>query len=381
MSKRILVNGAGGFIGGNVVRRLLARGYRVRASDQPGVDLSWAAQAGAETAAASLLDAKAIARSLRGVDVVVHAAAIFDLTTPAETIIRVNTQGTHNYCRAAVNQGVQRLIQFSTVGVYGVPNRRAIAESGRKRPRNPYEASKWQSEQIAMSYAGQNGLRVAALRPTLVYGPGSRYGQAIYLTLFACLAAWGVKRLPVPAGGRLTHHIHVDDVAAAVEALIEANVSAYGRAYNVADSLPLNSQQVLDLLSRQMGFELNLLPAALNSVLAPSFRWGQPWLVKYLANLNRRMQNTWKAFGERGWVQPALTPKFDQGWLDYLWADHSFSTKALQHLGWRPSVPSFLQGLPPTIAWYRQQRWLPTVQQLQAFAQELRQKRRQHKGA
>lgn len=367
---KIFVSGAGGFIGANVVKALLRRGYRVRASDHARVDLSWATQLGAEVVAADLLDEKQIARSLKGIDAVVHTAAIFDLTTPAKTLLHVNTQGTHNYCRAAVKAGAARFIQFSTVGVYGVPQRINLDETGRKRPRNAYELSKWQSEQIAFSYAGQRGLHVVALRPTLVYGPGSRYGQAMYAALFTCLSAWSLKALALPAGGRLTHHVHVADVVDAVLTLLKADSSAYGRAYNVADQRPLLSQQVVELFCREMGMQLRPLPGILNEALAPLFRWGQPLLAKRLRLLNQAMQKTWARFVARGWIKPVLTPKFDQGWLDYLWADHSFNTTALQQLGWQAKVPSFLQGMPKTIEWYRRQRWLPTVEQIKTFAME-----------
>lgn len=372
---RILVNGAGGFIGSNLVRQLALAGHCVRASDLPAVDLGWAKALGAEVESAALLDAAAIERSLKDVDVVVHSAAIFDLSVPADEIMRVNTEGTRNYCKAAVKQGVKRLVQFSTVGVYGVPAEPKIAESGKKRPRNAYERSKWESEKIAMGYHGKNGLRIAAVRPTLVYGPGSRYGQAMYLTLFSCLRAWGLDSLPLPAGGKLTHHVHVDDVCSAVRVLIEAGDDAYGRPYNIADTAPLSSESVMAFLCREMAMDVRWLPERTNAAVGPLFRWGQPVLRSYLQDLNTRMEKTWKGLIERQGLKPALKPKFDEGWLDYLWADHSFSTAALQGIGWRPTVKSFLQGMPRTIDWYRAERWLPSRGQLNDEALRRQQRR------
>lgn len=359
----VLVTGAGGFIGASLVRALAAEGYRVRASDLPQVDLRWARDLGAEIVPSALEDAPSIDRAVAGCARVVHAAAIFDLSVDAATIRRVNVEGTERFCEAAVRHGVKRLVLFSTAGVYGVPQDKPAREDSPKRPRNAYETSKWESEQVAMRYHRERGLAVTALRPTLVYGPGSKYGQAMYLALFSLLRYWGLRRLPIPAGGKLTHHVHVDDVVAAALTLLEADGVA-GRAFNVADDTPIDAEAALRFYCDSVGITLTRLPAALQPALGPALRYGPRLFAGRLARLNAAMERTWpRLVGEAG-LAPVLRPRLDAGWFDYLWADHVYATDALRGLGWRPRR-SFHEGIAETLAWYRAQRWLPTKEFLQ----------------
>ncbi len=363
-----VVNGAGGFIGSNLVRRLLEAGYQVRATDRPGSDLGWARESGAQIAYAGLDDAKAIDESVDGADLIVHTAAIFDLSADRDHILDTNVTGTDYYCRSALRHGCKRLIMFSTSGVYGVPRDCPISEDGPKRPRNPYEESKWESEKLAMAFHRQQGLPVVAIRPTLVYGPGSRYGQAMYLTLFMMLRYWGLKSLPLPRGGRLTHHVHVDDVCSAVEALIQAPDAVVGKSFNVADDDPMNAQDVVQLFCEHVGIEVSVLPGVLNLALGPGIRFGRRPISRFVENLNKGMQKTWPRLAEQLGLASGFDPRFDPGWLDYLWADHQYDTTALREFGWRPTVPSFRTGMPDTIKWYEDNGWIPSRRQLDQLA-------------
>lgn len=367
--KRILINGAGGFIGRHLVETFLRSGYQVRASDIASADLSWAQAQGVEIVHASLDDPKAIEKSVQGTDMVVHSAAIFNLSVPRNTIVQTNVDGTRHYCKAAVKHNVERFVFFSTSGIYGVPKKAFITEDGAKNPRNPYEESKWLSEQCAMSFHKKHGLPVVAIRPTLVYGPGSRYGQALYLSLFSSLKCWGIDSLYLPRGGKINHQVHVTDVCQAVKLLAETNAQVEGDVFNVADREPTSAGEIISCLGELTGIDIKLQPALLNTLLSPGLRHGQGLIDKhFLANFNKRLEKTWPRIVDYCGLKPMLNPYFDSAWLNYLWADHSYSTKKLRHLGWEASVPSFQQGMPATLQWYREQRWLPTVEAMANYA-------------
>lgn len=367
--KRVLINGAGGFIGRHLVETFVNAGYQVRASDIESADLSWAQPLGVETVYASLNDPKAIEQSVKGMDIVVHSAAIFNLSVPRNTIIQTNVDGTRHYCEAAVKHGIQRFVFFSTSGVYGVPKKPYITEDGPKNPRNPYEESKWLSEQCAMSFHKKHQLPVVAVRPTLVYGPGSRYGQALYLSLFSALKCWGMESLYVPRGGKINHQVHVADVCQAVKVLAETNAAVEGEVFNVADREPTSAGEIIACLGELIGIETNFQPALLNTLLSPGLRHGQGLIEKhFLSNFNKRLEKTWPRIVEQCGLKPMLNPYFDSAWFNYLWADHSYSTKKIRRLGWEASVPSFQQGMPATLQWYREEGWLPTIDAMSDYA-------------
>ena len=378
--KKVLINGAGGFIGANLVEHFINAGYSVRESDIAGANLERAKSLGAEIAYAALNDPEAIDASMKGIDVVIHSAAIFNLAVPRDEIIATNVNGTRYYCEAALKHGVERFVLFSTVGVYGIPRCTNITEDDTKSPRNPYEESKWLSEQVGMKYHYERGLPLTALRPTLVYGPGSRYGQAMYVTLFSALKCWGFDNLPIPAGGKVNHHVHVLDVCSAVQTLAEASNLVHGQAFNVADEHPLTSASAMECFCELSGIKAELKPQALQFAMAPTLKHGQGLLKKHLlGTLNKRLEKTWPRLVERFNLEPAFQPTFDVGWLDYLWADHSYSTEKLKSLGWNAQVPTFTEGLPETVEWYRAQRWLPSIEEMQTFATETKQRNARQK--
>jgi nucleoside-diphosphate-sugar epimerase len=260
-------------------------------------------------------------------------------------------------------------VLFSTSGMYGVPKQIPCREDAPKNPRNAYEESKLRSEEFAMAFHKEHGLPVTALRPTLVYGPGSKYGQAMYLTLFLCLKLWGMKSLPIGRGGRLTHHVHVDDVVSAVRILAEAP-EAVGRAFNVADDKPVNAEDTMRMLCESTGLTVRGMPAITNTLLEPVFRFAPYVLESRVERLNQSLAKSWPKLVARHGLTPVLQPRFDIGWLAYLWADHHYATDALRALGWKPSHPSFLEGMRETVAWYQREKWLPTPEQMNRTSQE-----------
>ncbi len=366
--KKVLINGAGGFIGGILVRKFLSAGYKVRASDMDHVDLQWAKDMGAEIAYCSLEDSEAIDRSVAGVDVIVHTAAIFNLAIPEETIMRVNVNGTRNYCESALRHNVQRIILFSTSGIYGIPDKPFIDETAKIQPRNAYEKSKWECEKLAVELFRSSQLPVSIVRPTLVYGPGSKYGQAMYVALGSACRIWGLENLILPSEGRVSHSVHVDDVCSAVQVLVESGDKVNGQAYNIADLDPVSSDDFIEILCQQLGINIRYKSPMLSKITIPLTRRGQG-VIKYLLDrVNFNLTETWNLAVEKQGISSALAPVFDIGWLDYLWADHSYSTSKLAALGWEPKYPSIREGIVETIQWYRKERWIPGREELVEMA-------------
>ncbi|MBK7977058.1 MAG: NAD(P)-dependent oxidoreductase [Deltaproteobacteria bacterium] len=353
-----LVTGAGGFIGSHLVEHLRESGLAVRAADVPGADLSAARGLGCETASVSLDDPASLAAACAGADLVFHVAAIFDFRTPWPRLEQVNVAGAAAMAEAAANAGAQRLVFFSSVGVYGLPAVRGIGEDGPKTPRNGYERSKWLGEQAVMEVGRRRGLEVVAIRPTLVYGPRSRFGHAVMLALLSMRAS-SRRAGPVPFvdGGPLVHSVHVRDVARAARWVSERGEP--GHAYNVADRTPMPLGDFGEALVTASGLPFERRwkhrPVVAKTLLTGA-RLALPVLGERWEGKLRRL---WQRRVERHGLVPAIQVGLDREWIGYLSGDHCYDTAKLAALGFTWEAPDPRTGLRDTVRWYRDARWLP----------------------
>src|SRR5262245_24858603 len=119
---RAFVTGATGFIGGNLVRELLADGHAVRALVRPQSDQRNLTGLPVELVTGDLDDQANLAEQLAGCDVVFHVAAHYSLwARDADTIYRANVTGTKNLLAATRQAGVRRFVHTSSVAAIGVP--------------------------------------------------------------------------------------------------------------------------------------------------------------------------------------------------------------------------------------------------------------------
>ena len=153
---RVLITGAGSYIGTNIARYLLEapEGFQVRELDvRNGLD----------------------AAAFQNVDAVIHVAGIaHQKETPENAALytKVNRDLAVEAARLAKANGVRQFMFFSSMSVYGLTTGR-IAESTRPAPNTFYGTSKWEAEQ-AMQELADDSFRIAVLRPPMIYGPGCR---------------------------------------------------------------------------------------------------------------------------------------------------------------------------------------------------------------
>ncbi len=180
--KKVLVTGAGGFIGSHLVERLVAEGAQVRAfirynsrSDLGMLRLIPAAVFSQfDLVRGDLRDVEAVRSAVRGVDTVFHLGALiaipYSYVHPRE-VIDTNVMGTVNLLMAARDFRIRRLIHTSTSEVYGTAQYIPIDEAHPLQGQSPYSASKIGADKIAESFYRSFEVPVVILRPFNTYGP------------------------------------------------------------------------------------------------------------------------------------------------------------------------------------------------------------------
>ncbi|QQS45670.1 MAG: NAD-dependent epimerase/dehydratase family protein [Acidobacteriota bacterium] len=172
---RAFVTGATGFIGGTLVRLLLAEGHEVRALVRPGSDQSNIAGLPLETVSGDLADSNLLAEGMAGCDVVFHVAAHYSLwAADREAIYRANVAGTENLLDAARRVGIPRVVHTSSVAAIGVPAPDELATEETQTTLDQlvsdYKKSKYLAEQAALR-AAREGLDVVIVNPSTPIGP------------------------------------------------------------------------------------------------------------------------------------------------------------------------------------------------------------------
>ena len=175
---RVLVTGAGGFIGSHLSEALLEQAGNLRLflrySSLPAERLLPDSLRKCECVRGDIRDQQALRRAMQDVDTVYHLAALvgipYSYECPSE-VLSVNAAGTAAVLDAALQAGVSRVVLTSTSEVYGSAQTVPIREDHPLHAQSPYAASKIAADQLGLSYHYSFGLPVAVLRPFNTYGP------------------------------------------------------------------------------------------------------------------------------------------------------------------------------------------------------------------
>jgi NAD dependent epimerase/dehydratase len=180
--KKVLVTGAGGFMGSHLVESLVERGASVRAfvrynsRGDPGM-LRWTLPqtiTRLELLGGDLRDAEAVRSAVEGCEFVFHLGALISIPYsylhPVE-VAETNLIGTLNVLMACRNSSVERLIHTSTSEVYGTAQRTPIDEAHPLHAQSPYSATKIGADKLAESFYCSYDLPVVTVRPFNTYGP------------------------------------------------------------------------------------------------------------------------------------------------------------------------------------------------------------------
>lgn len=253
----VCVTGGAGFIGSHVVRRLLARGMRVRVLDDLSVGRRENVPPGVELVVGSILDADVVRECMRGADVVMHLAARVAIRSSQQYMrqdAETNVAGTASVVDAAASAGsVRTFVLASSMAVYAdAPAAQPIDEDHRCEPISVYGVSKLAAEQMTRIVGRQAGMRTAALRLFNTYGQGQALSPYVgVVTIFADRLLRGEAPTIFGDGQQRRDFVHVDDVARAFVRAMDADLD--GVSINVGTGRGVTVNEVLTALNVALG--------------------------------------------------------------------------------------------------------------------------------
>ena len=256
-SLKVLVTGGAGFIGSHLVKALVKAGHQVRVLDNlftGSVENLADVLNAIEFVRGDVRDYGVIESAVRGVDAVVHLAALIDVAESVEKpdlYFDVNVRGTYNVVKASKNVGT--FVFASSSAVYGEPIKVPIPEDHPLMPKSPYAASKISGEALVQAFANQYGFRPVILRLFNVYGPKQSRAYAGVIIEFIRRVSRGEQPIIFGDGEQTRDFVHVSDVVEAIMLSLR-NEGARG-VFNIGsgECVTINrlAHLILELMSRE----------------------------------------------------------------------------------------------------------------------------------
>ena len=277
LGPRVLITGGAGFLGINLTRALLRRGWTVTSLDFAPFDYADVMHQ-VRIVTGDIRDRAAVDLAMQGVQFVVHTAAALPLYRK-EDIFTTDIDGTRNVFESALAHGVRRAVHISSTAVYGIPDHHPLRESDQLQGVGPYGIAKVEAERVCAGYRDK-GMCVPILRPKSFVGP-ERLG------VFALLYDWAKdgKGFPMIGSGNNRYQLlDVEDLCDAVWLALTVDADRANDTFNIGaaefTTMKEDYQAVLD----RAGFQKQVkgFPAApviwtlrfLESMrLSPLYKW------------------------------------------------------------------------------------------------------------
>lgn len=330
-SKKILITGAAGFIGSNVLEYLFSkyRTYKFTVLDS----LTYAGNLKNfpeeiknsprfKFIYGDITNSSMVDNIIADTEIVIHFAAETHVTRSIHDnrkFFETDVLGTQAVANAVYHHKnkVERFIHISTCEVYGDAKNKKMNEDHPLNPHSPYAAAKVGADRLVYSYYVTYDIPAIILRPFNIYGPKQHLEKAIPRFITSALFN---EPLTVHGNGKARRdYMHVDDLSKAVELLMNAPLKKVkGEVFNIGSGIPISMHSVAKLIARHMKI--------------PQSK------IQFVKD------------------RPGQVLSFN---CDF--------SKAKRILGWKPKV-NFEEGLKITIEWYcnneniwKQQTWLKAV--------------------
>ena len=256
----VLITGASGFIGHALCNTLAEKGHIVKGAFRSQEKLLKYKNNMDCVAIGEIGPNTNWTEALRGVDVIIHLAAIAHVIKKSSVNLsddfrRVTTQGTERLADMAANAKIRRLIFLSTVKVNGEQTiDQPFVETDLPHPHDPYAISKWEAEQALYKISKETGLEVVILRPPLVYGTGVK---ANFLRLLQLVD----RNIPLPFLN-LDNRRSLIYLGNLVDAIVTCCVhpNAKGETFLVSDGENVSTPELIRMIASAMNKKAKLFP-------------------------------------------------------------------------------------------------------------------------
>lgn len=172
---KVLVTGANGHIGANVVRSLLDQHHEVKAFVRKNSDTQGLSGLDIEMCYGDVMDSDSLKAAAPGCDAIIHLAAVYKtIAKTPEEIVEPAITGAQNVFAAAKAAGIKRIVYTSSIASVGFsynPNDRRTGNDWNEDAHNPYYIAKTQSEKAAQKLARENDIHLVVICPAIVLGP------------------------------------------------------------------------------------------------------------------------------------------------------------------------------------------------------------------
>lgn len=299
---KIAVTGSSGFIGRSLCPALLNRGYAVRSAVRSLQSVSRDLDNTEKVAVGDISSDTDWQDTLRGIDVVIHLAALVHVMKAASEdrfaeYRQINTDGTARLALMAAEAGVKRFVFLSSIKVNGEATEvLGFSESDTPNPKDNYAISKWEAEQTLHKVAKDTGMEIVILRPPLVYGPHVR---ANFLRLLDMVN----KNIPLPLSSinNKRSMIYIGNLIDVIVRCIK-NPNAANQIFLLSDGHDVSTPDLIRMIAEAMGKKARLFPCPVSFLKMIGKITGKTAEVERLVS-SLRIDNT-KIRRELNWTPP-----------------------------------------------------------------------------
>jgi NAD dependent epimerase/dehydratase len=267
-NKKVLVTGAGGFIGSHLVEAVVRKGCKVRAFVHYNSFNSWGwmdylnqakdIKNYIEIFSGDVRDPYGVKKAMRDIDIVFHLAALIGIPysyNSPESYVDTNIKGTLNILQAGRELEIQKIIHTSTSEVYGTAQFTPITEEHPINPQSPYSATKAAADFVALSFYRSFNTPATVIRPFNTYGP-RQSARAIIPTIISQIIS---KETKVRLGDVYPKRdfIYVKDT---VQGFIDAAESdkSVGKVIHIGSSSEISISELANLIAKLMDSKIEI---------------------------------------------------------------------------------------------------------------------------
>jgi nucleoside-diphosphate-sugar epimerase len=260
--KKILITGAGGFIGKNLCKNLENSNYKIISlCRNPFKNNSKTLEI-----LGDITDEKLIAKISSDIDIIVHLAAYLDVKqsfTNLDEVFRTNIQGTFNIVKHISRLAKKpHFIFMSTSTVYGNGKTSPIKESSLSDPRTPYSMSKASCEIICHGFANSHDIPITILRPFSVYGLDGPSHQAIPRIIRQIKKENAIIQ---DNPNEIRDFVYVDDVVEAIVKVIKSKPPKF-QIYNIGSGKGTSMLELLSTMSKICNREITIKKGSITEI-------------------------------------------------------------------------------------------------------------------